>query len=180
MEPKDKAIPGMDLQPHLQGPLIEVRPLHTDDFQALYIVASDPLIWEQHPAKNRHEPQEFQLFFDDAIESGGALTVTNVDSDEIIGTTRYHGYDYENSVIEIGWTFLARSCWGGTYNRELKELTVVHALQYVRTVEFLIGKDNIRSQRSVEKIGAELVGERRKDDGSEMLVFTINRQTMLF
>jgi len=170
----------MDLQPHLQGPLIEVRSLRADDFQALSKVASDPLIWEQHPAKNRHEPHVFQLFFDDAIESGGALAVSNIRSNEIIGTTRYHGYDYENSVVEIGWTFLARSCWGGAYNRELKKLTVMHALQYVSTVEFLIGRDNIRSQRSVEKIGAEQVGERRKDDGSEMLVFTINRQTMLF
>ena len=43
----------MDFQPVLRGSLLELRPLRADDFDALYAVASDPLIWEQHPQRDR-------------------------------------------------------------------------------------------------------------------------------
>ena len=37
------------LQPHLKGELLELRPLAPEDWDDLFAVASDPLIWEQHP-----------------------------------------------------------------------------------------------------------------------------------
>jgi N-acetyltransferase len=95
---------------------------------------------------------------------------------EIIGATRFHDYNSENSEVEIGWTFLARSCWGGRYNQELKDLIFLHAFQFVQHVAFLIGENNIRSQRSVEKLGAVLSGTRLKDDGTVMLVFKISQK----
>jgi len=42
-----------ELQPHLVGDLLEVRPLRPEDWESLFAVASDPLIWEQHPARDR-------------------------------------------------------------------------------------------------------------------------------
>ncbi len=41
-----------ELQPHLKGELIELRLLMPDDWDDLFVVASDPLIWEQHPLYN--------------------------------------------------------------------------------------------------------------------------------
>jgi N-acetyltransferase len=54
---------SFDFQPILKGELVELRPLRADDYNALYAVAADPLIWEQHPVKNRHEEEVFQQFF---------------------------------------------------------------------------------------------------------------------
>jgi N-acetyltransferase len=46
------AVP-FELQPVLTGDIIELRPLREEDFAQLYAVASDPLIWEQHPDPDR-------------------------------------------------------------------------------------------------------------------------------
>jgi RimJ/RimL family protein N-acetyltransferase len=149
-----------DLQPVLKGDLLELRPLRPGDFEDLYAVASDPLIWEQHPAKDRYQEEVFRAFFRDALKSGGALMAIDLKDGRVIGSSRFHGYDPQKSEIEIGWTFLARSHWGGSYNMEMKKLMLRHAFQFVRNVIFVIGPQNFRSQKAVEKIGAVLAGAR--------------------
>src|SRR5213078_2700517 len=137
-----------DLQPNLKGELIELRPLRPEDWDDLYAVASDPLIWEQHPSKDRYKEEVFQGFFREALASGGALVVIDCKDGRVIGSSRFHGYDKEGSEIEIGWTFLARSHWGGTYNREMKQLMLRHAFQFVNSVIFIVGPQNLRSQKA--------------------------------
>jgi RimJ/RimL family protein N-acetyltransferase len=145
---------SFDLQPHLEGELIELRPLTPKDWDALFAVASDPLIWEQHPESDRYKEDVFKIFFREALESGGAFAVANKNTQRIIGSTRFYGYDPEKSEIEIGWTFLAREYWGGRYNREMKKLLLAHAFKFVESVVFYVGEKNIRSQKAMEKIGA--------------------------
>src|SRR5262249_45242956 len=96
-----------DRQPVLEGALVLLRPLQAADFPALRIVAADPLVWEQHPAKNRYQEAVFKQFFQEALESGGALGALDRADNHVIGSSRFHGYDEANSEIEIGWTFLA-------------------------------------------------------------------------
>jgi N-acetyltransferase len=162
-----------DLQPTLTGDLLQLRPLRPADWDALYAVASDPLIWEQHPESDRHEPDVFRRYFDGAMDSGGAFAVIDRRAGGIIGSTRYHGYDEAASEIEIGWTFLARAYWGGDYNREMKRLLVNHALQFVNRVVFSVGVTNIRSQKAMEKIGGVRGGTRTNGAGRESVVFEI-------
>jgi len=139
------------LQSVLKGELIELRPIRADDFEALFAVASDPLIWQQHPAKDRHQEDAFQEFFQEALASGGALVAIDRKDGRVIGSSRFHGYDAEKSEIEIGWTFLARSHWGGDYNGEMKRLMLEHAFQFVKSVVFLVVPQNVRSQRAVRR-----------------------------
>ena len=147
-----------DLQPVLKGELLELRPLRQEDFPELYSVASDPLIWEQHPNKDRYKEEVFREFFREALESGGALVALDSRDGRIIGSSRFHAYDEEKSEIEIGWTFLARSHWGGVYNGEMKQLMLRHAFRFVNSVVFLVGPQNLRSQKALEKIGGVRVG----------------------
>jgi N-acetyltransferase len=142
-----------DLQPNLKGELIEVRPLAREDWNDLFAVASDPLIWEQHPESDRYKEDVFKTFFREALECRGAFVIIDTTSQQIIGSTRFYGYDPEKSEIEIGWTFLARKYWGGRYNRELKQLMLDHAFKFVESVVLLVGENNIRSQKATEKIG---------------------------
>jgi RimJ/RimL family protein N-acetyltransferase len=162
-----------DLQPNLKGNLVELKPLRADDYHDLYAVAADPLIWEQHPVIDRHKEEVFKEFFREALQSNGTLIAVDSSQSRIIGSSRFHGYDQERSEIEIGWTFLARSHWGGIYNREIKQLMLNHAFKYIDSVVFLIGLQNIRSQRATEKIGALRVGTRRDSGGRCSLVYRI-------
>ncbi len=160
-------------QPTLKGRLVELRPLRADDYDALYSVAADPLIWEQHPNSNRHEPAIFQAFFREALTSGGALVAFDAETRRMIGSSRFHGYDPERREVEIGWTFLARSHWGGRFNGEMKRLMLEHAFRFVNSVVFLIGPQNLRSQRAMEKIGGVWVGTRTNADGRDSYVYQI-------
>jgi N-acetyltransferase len=157
---------SFDLQPHLKGELIELRPLREDDWDELFAVASDPLIWEQHPESDRYKEDVFKIFFDDALRSGGAFIVIDTQTQQIIGSTRFHGYDPEKSEIEIGWTFLARKYWGGRYNAEMKQLMLTHAFKFVENVAFFVGENNIRSQKATEKIGAVKSGTAKRVYGN--------------
>jgi RimJ/RimL family protein N-acetyltransferase len=145
---------AFDVQPNLKGDLIELRPLTLEDWGDLFAVASDPLIWEQHPESDRYKEDVFKIFFSDALESGGAFVIIDRKDQQIIGSTRFFGYDPKKSEIEIGWTFLARKYWGGRYNQELKQLMLDHAFKFVENVIFYVGGNNIRSQKATEKIGA--------------------------
>lgn len=146
-----------DLQPHLVGELVELRPLRPEDWDEMFAVASDPLIWEQHPASERYQEPVFRDFFRDALACGGGFAVLDRVSGRIIGSTRFYGYDEAASEIEIGWTFLARAYWGGAYNREMKRLLLEHAFQFVEKVVFFVGEFNARSQRAMEHLGATRV-----------------------
>jgi RimJ/RimL family protein N-acetyltransferase len=157
---------SFDPQPNLKGDLIELRPLKPEDWDNLFAVASDALIWAQHPENDRYKEDVFKMFFKDALESGGAFVVIDTKSKRIIGSTRFHGYDAKKSEVEIGWTFLAREYWGGRYNQEMKQLMLAHAFKFVENVIFFIGENNIRSQKATEKIGAIKDGRVKKVYGN--------------
>ena len=172
---------NFELQPYLLGELIEVRPLRPEDWQSLFAVAADPLIWEQHPAGDRYQEKVFREFFREALESGGAFAVIDRQTQKIIGSSRYFGFDARKREIEIGWTFLARSHWGGKYNGELKRLMLDHAFRFVESVVFLIGPKNVRSQKAVERIGGLLIEPREKTiqgKAVEQVVYQIKKPTM--
>ena len=168
---------SFDLQPHLKGELLELRPLANKDWDELFAVASDPLIWEQHPMKERYQEEVFKEFFREALESGGAFIAIDSKDGRVIGSSRFYGYNPEKSEIEIGWTFLARSHWGRTYNKEMKQLMLRHAFRFVNTVVFLVGPQNFRSQKAVEKIGGVRAGSRYDGSGRESFAYEITANT---
>jgi len=146
-----------DLQPRLKGQLIELRPLARSDFDALFEAASDPRIWEQHPEPDRYQREAFRRYFEGGMESGGAFAVIERKTGRIIGSSRYCNLDAGGGEVEIGWTFLERAFWGGTYNREMKSLMLDHAFKFLDRVVFVVGENNLRSQRALQKIGARFL-----------------------
>jgi RimJ/RimL family protein N-acetyltransferase len=164
-----------DFQPELRGPLLELRPLRRSDYDALREAASDPLIWEQHPERERWREEVFAPYFERQLASGGSLVALDARTGEVVGHSRFHGFDAARSEVEIGWTFLVRSRWGGTYNGELKRLMLGHAFRFVDRVVFLVAPENLRSQRSLEKLGARRAGSRTDGDGRLSLAFELAR-----
>lgn len=143
----------------LKNSLVALLPVEPDDFEALYQVASDPLIWELHPVKDRHQREVFAQFFEGAIASKSSYKIIDSQTGKIIGSTRFYEYKEEERSIGIGYTFLARAYWGGKYNSALKALMLDYIFQYVDTVLFHVGAVNLRSQKAVLKLGAVIVAE---------------------
>lgn len=150
---------GFNLQPELKNEKVILSPLKAGDFEELYKVASDPLIWEQHPNKDRYKREVFEVFFKGAMESGGAFMIRDAKSGEAIGSTRFYGYDPKKDEVSIGYTFYARSHWGGKFNPAAKLLMIQHAFQYVNKILFHIGANNIRSQIAITRLGAVKIKE---------------------
>jgi RimJ/RimL family protein N-acetyltransferase len=142
-----------DFQPTLVGPTITIRPIVADDWTELFAAGSDPEIWQVHPVRDRHTEPGFRKFFDGALESKMGFVFVDRATGRLIGSSRYFGYEGERSEIEIGWTFIVRSHWGGRANREVKRLMLDHAFTFVDTVVFWVGEKNRRSQGAMTKIG---------------------------
>lgn len=148
-----------DIQPQLENEMVILYPLKEEDFEALYIVASDPKIWEQHPSKDRWKKEVFKTFFDGAIQSKGAFKIVEKDSGNIIGSTRFYDFNEQENSIFIGYTFYAVEYWGKGINKLVKALMLDYIFQFVSKVNFHIGAENTRSQIAIERIGAEKIGE---------------------
>ena len=155
----------LDRQPHLEGERLWLRPLREDDWDALFAIASDRELWAGHPAHDRWQEPVFREYFADALVSGGALVATDKATGGIVGASQFFDYqeneDGRGPSVEIGFTFLVRSHWGGATNRELKRLMLAHALKWVNYVRFRVGETNLRSRTAMERIGGRLTDRRQ-------------------
>lgn len=153
-----------DFAPTLLGESISLRALTADDFEAVYAAAADPLIWEQHPFPLRYQRDVFESgFWNSAIQSAGALVITDRATGNVIGSSRFYEWDPQQREVAIGYTFLSRSHWGGKTNRELKSLMLEHAFRWAKVVWFHVGSTNFRSRKALEKIGAVFSHEEAKE-----------------
>lgn len=154
----------MDRQPTLEGERVLLRPMREEDYGALYAIASDPAVWEQHPIHDRWREEVFRAFFEDGLANGGALVVIDREKDAMIGSSQFRDYqDEEGEFAEIGWTFLAPRCWGKGFNAEMKRLMLAHAFASYPRVHFKVGETNYRSRIALEKIGAVRTRETHLD-----------------
>ncbi len=155
-----KTLMSFPLQPvHLKNEMIQLVPLQETDFEELYAVASDPLVWEQHPNKLRYQRDVFQNYFEGAMLSKGAFLIRDTKTNGVIGSSRFYDYNEDDHSILIGYTFIGKPFWGIGYNKAIKKLMLDYAFQYVDKVYFHIGAFNYRSQKAIEKIGAIKVDE---------------------
>jgi RimJ/RimL family protein N-acetyltransferase len=151
-------------QPILVGPSITLRPLLASDVESLFAAASDPLIWEQHPDPFRYLREAFEVrFFAPGLKAGSAFVVVDNHTNQIIGSSRYYDIDAVKNELAIGFTFLARTHWGGKTNQEMKSLMLEHAFQWADLVWLHIGTENMRSRKAAVKIGAQFSHESNKE-----------------
>jgi len=139
----------------LQTEHFSLEPLTPKDFDALYAIAGDPLLWEQHPEADRWKRSQFQRFFDGGLANDlGCFAIREKRSGRPAGSSRFYGYDEADRCIRIGYTFIARERWGTSANREVKEAMLIRSFNAVDRVFFDIGPQNYRSIAAVKKLGA--------------------------
>lgn len=147
------------VQTPLENDKVRLIPLQESDFEALYALASDPKVWEQHPNKDRWKKEVFRTFFDGAMLSKGAYKIVDKATGEIAGCTRFYDYNDQDNSILIGYTFYAVNFWGTGLNPSVKKLMMTYAFQYVDVIYFHIGATNYRSQIAISRLGAMKVSE---------------------
>lgn len=150
---------NFSIQPILENGKYQLIPLQPGDFESLYKVASDPEVWQQHPNKDRYQKEVFKTFFQGAIESGGAFKIVEKETGDVLGSTRFYDFDEDRDSIFIGYTFYGTKSWGKKINPQVKKLMLDYIFQFVGTVYFHVGKDNMRSRMAMERLGAENLGE---------------------
>lgn len=151
---------NFNIQPtHLKNEIVQLVPLLEPDFDRLYQVASNPLVWEQHPNPNRYKKEAFRNYFDGAILSKGAFIIIDSQTNQVIGSSRFYDIDLDNKSIKIGYTFIGIDFWGKNINKSMKKLMLDYAFEKFEKVIFDIGATNFRSQKAIEKIGASKIGE---------------------
>lgn len=149
---------AFEFQPNLVGELTTLRPMTRADFGPLCEIASDAELWAQHPVPELTQSGVFTTNLEDALGDEGGLTVLDSSTGIIIGYSRFSQRFSGSDAVEIGWTMLARSHWGGTYNGDMKRAMLEHAFASFPAVTFRVGEENWRSRRALEKIGASLSG----------------------
>jgi RimJ/RimL family protein N-acetyltransferase len=174
-------IPALDLQPILHNSVVSIRPLKEEDFDVLYALASDPLVWEQHPNRNRYKKEVFQNYFEGAMQSKGAFFVTSSQTGEAVGCSRYYGFDPGRKEVTIGYTFVGRKFWSKGFNPALKQLMIDHAFNHADKVLFHIGACNVRSQKAIQRLGAVKAGEVEMayhgEDNALNFIYEISKQS---
>lgn len=150
---------NFSIQPSLVNEKAALEPLREADFAELYVLASDPKVWEQHPNNDRWKEEVFRLFFEGAMKSGGAFRVIDGPSGKAAGCTRFYDYNESDNSIFIGYTFYATRFWGTGINLSVKKLMLDYIFQYVDKVYFHIGASNLRSQIAIGRLGAVKVDE---------------------
>lgn len=149
----------MNTQHPLENETVLMKPLLQEDFEELYALASDPLVWEQHPNRDRYKRDVFMNYFEGAMQSGGAFKIVDKATGAAIGCTRFYDFDEKQKSIFIGYTFYGRDYWGKGFNPLVKQLMLDYIFQFVDTVYFHIGAGNKRSQIAIERLGAVKVRE---------------------
>ena len=155
---------SFDPQPRLDGFGLTMRPLQSNDRDALAQAANDPAIWAGHPATNRYQREVFDRYFDTLCAAGGTLIILDHDQ-RAIGCTAYYTDTNHPSRLSIGFTFLVRDHSGGATNRKVKTLSLGHLFKFASEAWFHIAPTNIRSQVATTRLGAVFLHEAQVDLG---------------
>ena len=81
-------------------------------------------------------------------------------ADRLIGTTRFADFNIGLPAAELGWTWLDQAEHGTGLNTSIKFLLLRHAFEEWQLVRLQLktAASNLRSQRAIEKLGAEREG----------------------
>ena len=153
----------MNFKSNFENDSISLLQIKKESFEELYLVASNPVIWEQHPESDRWKKEKFLIFFENGLQNKfGFLLIFDKYKKEIIGSTRFYSYDEEEQAIRIGFTFIAQKYWGTSINLQVKKMMLDYTFKFLDKVYFDIGINNFRSRKAVEKLGARLFLDNKK------------------
>lgn len=161
----------------MAGTHVRLEPLdlaHTDE---LYAATDDAEVWRHlgHPRPGHRD--ELAAIIAKALRAhhdGQRVPWVQrcARTGEIIGSTSYYDVDEARRSVGIGHTFLSRARWRTGVNTEAKLLLLTRAFDELGAERVVWHTDirNVRSQRAIERLGAQREGvlrrHRQRPDGS--------------
>jgi RimJ/RimL family protein N-acetyltransferase len=152
----------------LIGTAVKLVPLEKMHEQELYEAAKSKEIWEHLPVKV-HSLSDIKQLIENALtakQEGRELpfAVFDVESNSIVGSTRFLDVSLPNKSVEIGWTWYHPSVWRTRVNTECKYLLLRHCFEELKfhRVQFKTDVRNKRSRAAIKRLGATQEGISRK------------------
>jgi RimJ/RimL family protein N-acetyltransferase len=143
----------------MKGRLVKFEPLGTHHAAALLRSITSDEVWAWKPVPKPATVDAMGALIANVMidPSGGRhpLVVVRRGDGLVIGSTTLHSLDLTHRSAEIGWTWLDRGCWGQGYNEDVKHVLLEYCFGPLglRRVESRVDGANVRSQRSVERLG---------------------------
>jgi len=148
----------------LEGHGVRLEPLVPEHEEALRTASADGRLWELWYT-TVPEPTKVAEYIATALtgqQAGHMLpwVVRALDTDAIVGTTRYHDIVAAIDRVEIGYTWYAQGRQRSHVNTACKRLLFAHAFETLgcRVVGLRTDNFNFRSQRAIEALGAKKDG----------------------
>lgn len=107
----------------LRGRLVRLESLTTDHAESLLPSATDPEVWQWKPVDRPVTAADMRSIISDVLMDHGdgarqPFVVVRLADDSVIGSTTLFDLDLSQGRVEMGWTWLARSCWGQGFNED--------------------------------------------------------------
>lgn len=148
----------------LIGHGVRLEPLTLNHTEALTRAARDGELWNLR-VTSVPEPEHTASYIQAALDGYAAghmlpFVVMHTDSQEVIGTTRYHDIIASVARLEIGYTWYAKSHQRSHVNTACKLLLLEHAFDTLgaKVVGWRTDNFNYASQRAIERLGAKRDG----------------------
>ncbi len=148
----------------LEGNGVRLEPMAASHEEALASAASDGALWELWYT-SVPEPDRVAAYIAEALAGQAAghmlpWVVRELESGDIVGTTRYHDIVHAADRVEIGYTWYASRWQRSHVNTACKILLLEHAFERLGCAVVGLRTDNFnhRSQRAIEALGAKKDG----------------------
>jgi len=148
----------------LEGHGVRLEPLAPEHQDGLATAAADGRLWELW-FTSVPGPDETRRYIADALEGQRAghmlpWAVRELETNAIVGSTRYHDIAAQIDRIEIGYTWYAARWQRSRVNTACKLLLLEHGFESLRCriVGFRTDNFNFASQRAIEGLGAHKDG----------------------
>ena len=152
----------------LENERVQLRSLHTDDFETLNLIAYHPAIWEVG-MNNLKEPAHLREYIQAALiekinKCSYPFLIIDKQQNQVAGSTRFGNISFDNKRLEIGWTWLHPDFQGTGLNKACKFLLLQFAFEtlHFNRVEIKTDVINQQSRKAILKIGAKEEGIFRK------------------
>ena len=146
---------------------IRLEPLTRTHIQSMRQLSGNHDIWTLY-TEDLSNPDDLEKWMTARLnesERGDKFSyaVILVEKNQVIGTTSFGHFDWNEKCVEIGWTWLGHLYIGSGINKNMKFLMLQHAFDAMGTERLELRTDelNARSRKAMEKIGAKYDGTLR-------------------
>ena len=152
-------------RPVMSGRHVRLEPLTLDHAEGLLAALSDPSVWTWLNARQPADLPDMRALVSDLLarqEIQLQVTWAQIDAEtgEVAGITAYHDIAGKDRGLYIGSTWLGRRWQRTGVNTEAKLMLLERAFDSLGVIRvgWMTHHENLRSQRAIERLGAQRDG----------------------